>query len=75
MFADNKTAGSVRETIELSLAWAVIPALAAAVTPRPGEAFDLGEFIADNGTLYLIAAGDEDSPLTPLFRAFTSWVH
>ncbi len=75
MFADNKTAGSVRETIDLSLAWAVIPAMAAAVTPRPGEAFDLGEFIADNGTLYLIAAGDEDSPLAPLFRAFTSWVH
>ena len=75
MFAENKTAGSVRETIDLSLAWAVIPALAAAVTPRPGEAFDLGEFIADNGTLYLIAAGDEDSPLAPLFRAFTSWAH
>jgi type IV secretion system protein VirD4 len=75
MFAENKTAGSVRETIDLSLAWAVIPALAAAVTPRPGEAFDLGEFLADNGTLYLIAAGDEDSPLAPLFRAFTSWAH
>lgn len=75
MFAENKTAGSVRETIDLSLAWAVIPALAAAVTPRPGEAFDLCEFLAENGTLYLIAAGDEESPLAPLFRAFTSWVH
>jgi len=75
MFAENKTAGSVRETIDLSLAWAVIPSLAAAVTPRPGEAFDLGEFLAENGTLYLIAAGDEDSPVAPLFRAFTSWAH
>ena len=75
MFAENKTAGSVRETIDLSLSWAVIPGLAAAVTPRPGEAFDLGEFLAENGTLYLIAAGDEDSPVAPLFRAFTSWVH
>jgi hypothetical protein len=75
MFAENKTAGSVRETIDLSLSWAVIPALAAAVTPRPGEAFDLGEFIAGNGTLYLIAAGDEESPVAPLFRALTSWVH
>ena len=75
MFAENKTAGSVRETIDLSLSWAVIPSLAAAVTPRPGEAFDLGEFLAENGTLYLIAAGDEDSPVAPLFRAFTSWVH
>jgi type IV secretion system protein VirD4 len=75
MLAENKTAGSVRETIDLSLAWAVIPDLAAAVTPRPGQGFGLGEFIAANGTLYLIAAGDEGSPVAPLFRAFTSWVH
>jgi len=75
MFAENKTAGSVRETIDLSLSWAVIPGLADAVTPRPGEGFDLEEFIARNGTLYLIASGDEDSPVAPLFRAFTSWVH
>jgi hypothetical protein len=75
MFAENKTAGSVRETIDLSLSWAVIPGLAAAVTPGPGEAFDLAEFLAGNGTLYMIAAGDEDSPLAPLFAAFTSWVH
>jgi hypothetical protein len=75
MFAENKTAGSVRETIDLSLSWAVIPGLAGAVTPRRGEGFDLAEFIAGNGTLYLIASGDEDSPVAPLFRAFTSWAH
>jgi type IV secretion system protein VirD4 len=75
MFAENKTAGSVRETIDLSLAWAVIPGLAAAVTPRGGTGFDLGKFIHRTGTLYLIASGDEDSPVAPLFRAFTSWVH
>ena len=75
MFAENKTAGSVRETIDLSLSWAVIPGLAAAVTPRRGEGFDLAKFLAGNGTLYLIASGDEDSPVAPLFRAFTSWVH
>ena len=43
--------------------------------PARGEGFDLAEFIAGNGTLYLIASGDEDSPVAPLFRAFTSWVH
>ena len=70
-----RPSGSVRDTIELSLAWAIIPALAAAVTPPPGQGFDLARFISQNGTLYLIASGDEDSPVTPLFRAFTSYVH
>ena len=61
--------------MSLSLAWATIPQLAAAATPRGGDGFDLAEFIAANGTLYLIAAGDEDSPVAPLFAAFTSLVH
>ena len=72
MLADNRTSANVRDTIELSLAWAIIPGLAAAVTPRPGEGFDLARFIDQNGTLYMIASGDEDSPVTPLFRAFAS---
>ena len=75
MLADNRTSGSVRDTIELSLSWAIIPTLAAAVAPPPGQGFDLARFISQNGTLYLIASGDEDSPVTPLFRAFTSYVH
>jgi type IV secretion system protein VirD4 len=74
-FADNRTAGSVRDTIELSLAWAVIPDLAAAVTPAPGRGFDVDRFAAEAGTLYMIASGDEDSPVTPLFTAFASYVH
>jgi type IV secretion system protein VirD4 len=75
MLAETRTAGSVRDTISLSLAWSTLPALAAAVTPHPGQAFDLAEFLADNGTLYMIASGDEDSPVAPVFRAFTSFVH
>ena len=75
MFAENRTAGSVRDTIELSLAWAVIPDLAAAVTPAPGRGFDVGRFVTETGTLYMIASGDEDSPVTPLFKAFASYVH
>ena len=69
---NNRTAASIRESMSLSLAWATIPQMAAAATPRPGDGFDLAEFIAANGTLYLIAAGDEDSPVAPLFAAFTS---
>ena len=75
MLADNRTAGSVRETIELSLSWAIIPELAAAVTPQGGWGFDLARFARRDGTLYMIASGDEDSPVTPLFRAFASYVH
>jgi type IV secretion system protein VirD4 len=75
MLAENRTAGSVRDTIELSLAWTVIPQLADAVTPEPGLGFDVGRFLAQDGTLYLIASGDEDSPVSPLFRAFVSYVH
>jgi len=73
-FENNRTAGSIRESMALSLAWATVPQMAAAATPRPGEGFDLGEFIARNGTLYLVAAGDEDSPVAPLFAAFTTWI-
>jgi hypothetical protein len=76
MLADNRTAGSVRDTIELSLAWAAIPDLAAAVTPEPGDVvFDVDDFARRCGTLYMIASGDENSPLTPLFRALASYVH
>ena len=75
MFEENRTSGSVRDTVDLTLSWAIIPGLAAAVTPPPGEGFDLDRFIALDGTLYMIASGDEDSPVTPLFRAFASYVH
>jgi type IV secretion system protein VirD4 len=76
MLADNRTAGSVRDTIELSLAWAAVPGLAEAVTPRPGDlVFDAETFALGRGTLYMIASGDEDSPVTPLFRALASYIH
>ena len=75
MLADSRSSASVRDTIELSLSWAIIPSLAAAVTPPRGQGFDLARFINQNGTLYLIASGDEDSPISPLFKAFTSYVH
>jgi hypothetical protein len=76
MLADNRTSGSVRDTIELSLAWAAIPELAEAVTPELGDVvFDVDDFARRCGTLYMIASGDENSPLTPLFRALASYVH
>jgi type IV secretion system protein VirD4 len=71
---NNRTAGSIRESMALSLAWATVPQMAAAATPREGEGFDLREFISRNGTLYLVAPGDEDSPVAPLFAAFVTWI-
>lgn len=77
MMADNRTSGSVRDTIELSLSWAAVPQLAEAVTPRPGDVvFDVGRFVLDRGTLYMIASGSrKKSPVATLFRALASYVH
>jgi type IV secretion system protein VirD4 len=76
MLDDNRTAGSVRDTIELSLAWAAIPELAQAVTPEFGDVvFDADDLVLSRGTLYMIASGDADSPVAPLFRALASYVH
>jgi type IV secretion system protein VirD4 len=75
MLDDNRTSGSIRDTIDLTLSWAALPGLGAAVTPAPGEGFSAADFTRQDGTLYLIAAGDDDSPVTPLFRALASWVH
>ncbi|MGH7734875.1 MAG: type IV secretory system conjugative DNA transfer family protein, partial [Gemmatimonadales bacterium] len=75
MFEENRTSGSIRDTIDLTLSWAILPGLAEAVTPAPGAGFSAADFTSECGSLYLIAAGDDDSPVTPLFRALASWVH
>ena len=75
MFEENRTSGSIRDTIDLTLSWAILPGLAAAVTPLPGQGFSAADFTTSCGTLYMIAGGDDDSPITPLFKALASWVH
>jgi type IV secretion system protein VirD4 len=75
MFEENRTSGSIRDTIDLTLSWAILPGLAEAVTPAPGQGFSGTDFTTSCGTLYMIASGDDDSPLTPLFRALASWCH
>jgi type IV secretion system protein VirD4 len=49
------------------------PQLAEAALPGPG-AIDLARFLADKGTLYLIAdpEGNDESPLSPYFAALAS---
>ncbi|MGH3254821.1 MAG: type IV secretory system conjugative DNA transfer family protein [Streptosporangiaceae bacterium] len=75
MFEENRTSGSIRDTIDLTLSWAILPGLAEAVTPPPGQGFSAADFTTSCGALYLIASGDDDSPLTPVCRALASWVH
>jgi hypothetical protein len=52
------------------------PALAASVLPPPGEGFDIASFLAETGTVYLIAEPvGEDAPVAPLFAAMASEIH
>ena len=69
----DRTAGSVRDTIDKTLQFAAMPVLAEAAS-RHGSFDHLG-LIRNCGTLYLIASGDSRSLITPLIRALASWVH
>jgi type IV secretion system protein VirD4 len=71
-----KTAQTIRMVISRALAFMTDPALASSVLPGPGAGFDIEEFLAASGTLYLIAeARHDDSPVAPLFAAMADEVH
>jgi type IV secretion system protein VirD4 len=72
----HKTAATVRMVMSRSLAFMADPALAAAVLPPPGGGFDIPAFLADRGTVYLIAeAVSEEAPVAPLFAAMAAEIH
>ena len=72
----HKTAATVRMVMSRSLAFMADPALAASVLPGPGGGFDIPTFLADRGTVYLIAeAVSEDAPVAPLFAAMATEMH
>ena len=73
LLGGDRTAGSVRDTIDKTLQFAAMPVLAEAAS-RHGTFDHLG-LIRNCGTLYLIASGDSRSLITPLIRALASWVH
>ena len=59
-----------------ALAFMADPALAACVLPAPGTGFDIPAFLADAGTVYMIAeAVSEEAPVAPLFAAMASEIH
>jgi type IV secretory pathway TraG/TraD family ATPase VirD4 len=72
----HKTAATVRMVMSRALAFMADPALAAAVLPSPGSGFDIPVFLADRGTVYLIAeAVSEEAPVAPLFAAMAAEIH
>jgi type IV secretion system protein VirD4 len=70
-----RTADSIRMTTTRALAWLADPAVAEAITPGPGEGFDVTDFVTGPNTLYMIGTGRQDAPIAPLFRAFAEYVH
>jgi type IV secretion system protein VirD4 len=72
----HKTAATVRMVMSRALAFMADPALAASVLPGPGGGFDIPAFLADRGTVYMIAeAVSEEAPVAPLFAAMAAEIH
>src|ERR1700722_7101041 len=59
-----------------ALSFMADPALAACVLPAPGTGFDIPAFLAERGTVYLIAESVSDqAPVAPLFAAMAAEIH
>ena len=72
----HKTAATVRMVMSRALAFMADPALAASVLPPQGGGFDIPAFLANHGTVYLIAeAVSEEAPVAPLFAAMAAEIH
>jgi hypothetical protein len=71
-----RTISTIRLLHNKALSFLGNPALAASVLPEPGTAFDIEDFLAVSGTLYLIAeAQSEEAPVAPLMACFLNEVH
>ena len=67
--SDPKTRDSIWQGVSLALSSLADPRVLDAVTPRPGEDFDPAEFLAEHGTLYLLATGAGAGASAPLVAA------
>jgi type IV secretion system protein VirD4 len=68
--SDPRTRDSIWMGVSLALSCLADPRVLDAVSPRPGERFDPQEFIASNGTLYLLATGAGAGASWSLVAAF-----
>ena len=72
----HKTAATVRMVMSRALAFMADPSLAASVLPPAGGGFDIPAFLADRGTVYMIAESvSEEAPVAPLFAAMAAEIH
>lgn len=65
-----KPLGSISTTLLTCVQYMADDALRHAATPGPGEHFEPAEFLAAGGTVYVIGAHEEQSPVGPLFSTF-----
>jgi type IV secretion system protein VirD4 len=72
-----KTAATIKMVLSRALGFMTDPALARSVLPGSGgSGVDIAAFLADSGTLYLIAESEHnDSPVAPLFAAMAGEIH
>ncbi|MBV9093866.1 MAG: type IV secretory system conjugative DNA transfer family protein [Streptosporangiaceae bacterium] len=71
-----RTISTIRLVVNKALSFLGNPALAAAVLPKPGSGFDIEDFLACDGSLYLIAeAQTEEAPVAPLMACLLNEVH
>ena len=68
--SDPRTRDSVWLGVRQALAALADPDVLHALDPGPGEAFDPTAFLADNGTLYLLASAVSSGTCAPLVAAF-----
>jgi type IV secretion system protein VirD4 len=69
-----RTIESIQMTMAAALGFLADPALQECILPGPGE-LDIGEFLREGGTLYLVARKQgKTAPLAPLFAAIASEV-
>jgi len=68
--SDPRTRDSIWMGVSLALACLADPRVLDTVSPGPGEQFDPGDFLTNNGTLYLLATGAGASASWSLVAAF-----
>jgi type IV secretory pathway TraG/TraD family ATPase VirD4 len=72
-----KTAATIRMVLSRALGFMTDPALARSVLPADhDQGVDIEAFLAETGTLYMIAESEhDDSPVAPLFAAMAGEIH
>ena len=72
----DKTGATITMVLRAALKFMNNPRTAECVLPAPDGAFDIGEFLRRQGTLYLIAdQRNETSPVAPLFACLVAEIH